>query len=85
MKSGLHLLWASLLIGTMTVSANPIDVTQAQGIAKKFCSEAVVKNKMRKAPSNAKMKLVYKSILAPSTSTICRKTCDGGFGNTNSR
>ena len=61
MKSGLHLLWASLLIGTMTVSANPIDVTQAQGIAKKFCSEAVVKNKMRKAPSNAKMKLVYKS------------------------
>lgn len=61
MKNGLHLLWASLLIGTMTVSANPIDVAQAQGIAKKFCSEAVVKNKMRKAPANAKMKLVYKS------------------------
>lgn len=48
-------------MGTMTVSANPIDVAQAQSIAKKFCSEAVVKNKMRKAPANAKMKLVYKS------------------------
>ena len=45
----------------MTVSANPIDVAQAQSIAKKFCAEAVVKNKMRKAPANAKMKLVYKS------------------------
>ena len=61
MKNGIHLLWASLLIGTMTVSANPIDVAQAQSIAKKFCAEAVVKNKMRKAPANAKMKLVYKS------------------------
>ena len=61
MKNGLHLLWASLLMGTMTVSANPIDVAQAQSIAKKFCAEAVVKNKMRKAPANAKMKLVYKS------------------------
>lgn len=48
-------------MGTMTVSANPIDVAQAQSIAKKFCAEAVVKNKMRKAPANAKMKLVYKS------------------------
>ncbi len=48
-------------MGTMTVSANPIDVAQAQSIAKKFCSEAVVKNKMRKAPANAKMKLVYKA------------------------
>lgn len=48
-------------MGTMTVSANPIDVAQAQSIAKKFCAEAVVKNKMRKAPTNAKMKLVYKS------------------------
>ena len=61
MKNGLHLLWVSLLMGTMTVSADPIDVAQAQSIAKKFCSEAVVKNKMRKAPANAKMKLVYKS------------------------
>lgn len=61
MKNRIHLLWASLLIGTMTVSANPIDVAQAQSIAKKFCAEAVVKNKMRKAPANAKMKLVYKS------------------------
>lgn len=48
-------------MGTMTVSANPIDVAQAQSIAKKFCAEAVVKNKMRMAPANAKMKLVYKS------------------------
>ena len=48
-------------MGTMTVSANPIDVAQAQSIAKKFCAEAVVKNKMRKAPANAKMKLAYKS------------------------
>lgn len=48
-------------MGTMTVSANPIDVAQAQSIAKKFCAEAVVKNKMRKAPANAKMTLVYKS------------------------
>lgn len=61
MKNGLHLLWVSMLIGTMTVSANPIDMTQAQSIAKKFCSEAVVKNKMHKAPANAKMKLAYKS------------------------
>ena len=61
MKNGLHLLWASLLIGTMNVSANPIDVAQAQSIAKRFCSEAVVKKQMRKAPANAKMKLVYKS------------------------
>ena len=61
MKNGLHLLWLSLLMGGMTASANPVDVTQAQSIARKFCSEAVANNKMRKAPANTKLKLAYKS------------------------
>ena len=61
MKNGLHVLWLSLLMGTTTVSAKPIDTAQAKNIASRFCSEAVVKNKMHKAPANAKMKLAYKA------------------------
>ena len=59
-KKGLPILGA-LLLSAVSVSANPVGLNQAQQIASKFFSEAVANNKMRKAPANAQLKLVYKS------------------------